>query len=45
MNTASMSNYLSHSRSRPLNSNQSKITLSFSFCVAVIADYRAVLMI
>ena len=31
MNTASMSNYLSHSRSKPLNSNQSKINLNYSF--------------
>ena len=44
MNTASMSNYLSHSRSNPLNSNKSKINLNF-LCVAVIEDYRAVLMI
>ena len=29
--TVSMSNYLSHSRSKPPNSNQSKINLNFSF--------------
>ena len=44
MNTASMSNFFSHSRSKPLNSNQSKINLHFS-CGCCNRFHRAVLII